>query len=115
MDSAVAAAVAEAHRADWGFVLAATYRITRDLDAAEDCVQDAYSQALTAWPAQRHPGQARSLADPGRAPTRDGPDPRQRPAAPPRACCVSFAAFSLIAVSIAAQSAVNAPAPWRGC
>jgi RNA polymerase sigma factor (sigma-70 family) len=55
MDSAVAAAVAEAHRADWGFVLAATYRITRDLDAAEDCVQDAYSQALRAWPASGIP------------------------------------------------------------
>jgi RNA polymerase sigma-70 factor, ECF subfamily len=49
MDRAVAAAVAEAHRRDWGFVLAATARITRDLDAAEDCVQDAYAQALTAW------------------------------------------------------------------
>src|SRR5258708_17234365 len=49
MDSAIAAAVAEAHRRDWGFVLAATARITRDLDAAEDCVQDAYAQALTAW------------------------------------------------------------------
>jgi RNA polymerase sigma-70 factor (ECF subfamily) len=49
MDPAVAAAVAEAHRRDWGFVLAATARITRDLDAAEDCVQDAYAQALTAW------------------------------------------------------------------
>ena len=43
------AAVAEAHRRDWGFVLAATNRITRDLDAAEDCVQEAYAQALTAW------------------------------------------------------------------
>jgi RNA polymerase sigma-70 factor (ECF subfamily) len=30
-------------------VLAATNRITRDLDAAEDCVQEAYAQALTAW------------------------------------------------------------------
>jgi len=50
MDPAVAAAVAEAHRRDWGFVLAATARITRDLDAAEDCVQDAYAQALAAWP-----------------------------------------------------------------
>jgi len=49
VDSAAAAAVAEAHRRDWGFVLAATARITRDLDAAEDCVQDAYAQALTAW------------------------------------------------------------------
>src|SRR5258708_6972881 len=49
MDPEVAAAVAEAHRRVWGFVLAATARITRDLDAAEDCVQDAYAQALTAW------------------------------------------------------------------
>src|SRR5215472_5122019 len=50
MDPAVAAAVADAHRRDWGFVLAATARITRDLDTAEDCVQDAYAQALAAWP-----------------------------------------------------------------
>jgi len=50
MDPDVVAAVAEAHRRDWGFVLAATARITRDLDAAEDCVQDAYAQALAAWP-----------------------------------------------------------------
>ena len=50
MDPAVAAAVAEAHRRDWGFVLAATARITRDLDAAEDCVQDAFAQALAVWP-----------------------------------------------------------------
>src|SRR5262250_65832 len=49
MDPTVAAAVADAHRRDWGFVLAATARITRDLDAAEDCVQDAYAQALAAW------------------------------------------------------------------
>ncbi|HEV2242296.1 MAG TPA: sigma-70 family RNA polymerase sigma factor [Streptosporangiaceae bacterium] len=49
MDPAVAAAVADAHRRDWGFVLAATARVTRDLDAAEDCVQDAYAEALVAW------------------------------------------------------------------
>src|SRR5262249_59404588 len=49
MDPAAAAAVADAHRRDWGFVLAATARITRDLDAAEDCVQDAYAEALVAW------------------------------------------------------------------
>jgi RNA polymerase sigma-70 factor (ECF subfamily) len=36
-------------------VLAATARITRDLDAAEDCVQDAYAQALAAWPASGVP------------------------------------------------------------
>ncbi len=51
MDPAVAAAVAEAHRREWGFVLAAVARVTGDLDAAEDCVQDAYAQALTSWEA----------------------------------------------------------------
>jgi RNA polymerase sigma factor (sigma-70 family) len=48
-DSDVAAAVAEAHRREWAFVLAATVRVTRDLDVAEECVQDAYAKALTAW------------------------------------------------------------------
>jgi RNA polymerase sigma factor (sigma-70 family) len=45
----VAAAVAEAHRREWAFVLAATVRATRDLDLAEECVQDAYAQALSTW------------------------------------------------------------------
>jgi RNA polymerase sigma-70 factor (ECF subfamily) len=45
----VAEAVADAHRREWGFVLAATARVTRDLDLAEECVQDAYAKALTAW------------------------------------------------------------------
>ena len=30
-------------------MLAATVRVTRDLDLAEECVQDAYARALTAW------------------------------------------------------------------
>src|SRR3954452_22699333 len=47
--SAVAAAVADAHRREWAFVLAATVRVTRDLDAAEECVQDAFATALTDW------------------------------------------------------------------
>ncbi|WP_211246413.1 DUF6596 domain-containing protein [Amycolatopsis taiwanensis] len=42
-------AVADAHRREWAYVLAATVRVTRDLDAAEEAVQDAYVQALTAW------------------------------------------------------------------
>ena len=45
----MAAAVADAHRREWGFVLAATVRVTRDIDTAEECVQDAYARALTAW------------------------------------------------------------------
>ncbi|HVT64858.1 MAG TPA: sigma-70 family RNA polymerase sigma factor [Mycobacteriales bacterium] len=45
----VAAAVADAHRREWAFVLAATVRVTRDIDLAEECVQDAYAKALEAW------------------------------------------------------------------
>jgi RNA polymerase sigma factor (sigma-70 family) len=48
-DPAVAAAVADAHRREWAFVLAATVRVTRDLDLAEECVQDAYARALGTW------------------------------------------------------------------
>jgi RNA polymerase sigma factor (sigma-70 family) len=48
--SVVAAAVADAHRREWGFVLAATVRVTRDLDLAEECAQDAFARALTSWP-----------------------------------------------------------------
>jgi RNA polymerase sigma-70 factor (ECF subfamily) len=44
-----AAAVADAHRREWAGVLAATVRVTRDLDLAEECVQEAYAQALVAW------------------------------------------------------------------
>ncbi len=49
MDPVAAAAVADAHRTEWGFVLAAAARLTGDLDEAEECAQDAYAQALTAW------------------------------------------------------------------
>jgi RNA polymerase sigma factor (sigma-70 family) len=55
VDAAVAAALADAHRQEWGYVLAATARITRDLDTAEECVQDAYAQALTQWAASGVP------------------------------------------------------------
>ena len=48
-DPGVAAAVAEAHRREWAFVLAATVRVTRDIDLAEECVQDAYARALATW------------------------------------------------------------------
>jgi RNA polymerase sigma-70 factor, ECF subfamily len=45
----VGRAVADAHRHEWAAVLAATVRVTRDLDLAEECVQDAYAAALEAW------------------------------------------------------------------
>ena len=52
-------AIARAHNEEWAYVLAATVRVTRDLDLAEDCVQDAYARALVNWPANgipRRPG-----------------------------------------------------------
>jgi RNA polymerase sigma-70 factor (ECF subfamily) len=58
-DLEVGAAVADAHRREWAFVLAATARVARDIDVAEECVQDAYVAALDAWSRQgipRNPG-----------------------------------------------------------
>jgi RNA polymerase sigma-70 factor (ECF subfamily) len=46
---AVERAVADAHRREWAFVLAATARVAGDLDLAEESVQDAYVAALDAW------------------------------------------------------------------
>jgi RNA polymerase sigma-70 factor, ECF subfamily len=48
-------AIAQAHRREWGFVLAATARVARDIDVAEECVQDAYVSALDAWSRQGVP------------------------------------------------------------
>ena len=50
-----AEALADAHRREWAFVLAATARVAGDLDTAEECVQDAYAAALDAWTAQGIP------------------------------------------------------------
>jgi RNA polymerase sigma factor (sigma-70 family) len=47
--SEVAAAVADAHRREWAFVLAATLRVAGDIDKAEEAVQDAYASALATW------------------------------------------------------------------
>jgi RNA polymerase sigma-70 factor (ECF subfamily) len=47
--AAVERAVADAHRRDWAFVLAATARVAGDFDVAEECVQDAYIAALDTW------------------------------------------------------------------
>jgi RNA polymerase sigma-70 factor (ECF subfamily) len=55
----VAGAIARAHDEEWAYVLAATARVAADLDLAEDCVQDAYAQALVHWRARgipRRPG-----------------------------------------------------------
>src|SRR6476661_7732233 len=55
----VEGAVADAHRREWGFVLAATVRVAGSIDLAEECVQDAYGAALDTWRRQgvpRSPG-----------------------------------------------------------
>ncbi len=49
MTQDVAGAVEDAHRREWAFVLAATVRVTRDIDLAEECAQEAYVSALAAW------------------------------------------------------------------
>jgi len=49
VDRAVADAVEAAHRKEWALVLAATVRVTADLDLAEECVQAAFTRALVAW------------------------------------------------------------------
>ena len=51
----VSAAIADAHRREWACVLAATARVAGDLDLAEECVQDAYAAALSAWTRQGIP------------------------------------------------------------
>jgi len=50
VDAAVEAAVADAHRREWAYVLAATVRVAGDIDLAEECVQDAFARALATWP-----------------------------------------------------------------
>jgi RNA polymerase sigma factor (sigma-70 family) len=47
--AAVEAAIADAHRSDWARMLAATVRVARDLDLAEECVQEAYASAMKTW------------------------------------------------------------------
>lgn len=41
--------IAEAHRREWAAVLAATVSTARDIDVAEECVQEAFVAAVDAW------------------------------------------------------------------
>jgi RNA polymerase sigma-70 factor (ECF subfamily) len=47
--SDVERAIADAYRREWAFVLAATVRVTHDLDLAEELVQEAFVSALDGW------------------------------------------------------------------
>jgi RNA polymerase sigma-70 factor (ECF subfamily) len=46
----VEAAVAKAFRDEWGQVVATLIRVTGEWDLAEECAQDAFTQALERWP-----------------------------------------------------------------
>ncbi len=90
---AVPEAIADAHRREWAFVLAATARVAGDLDLAEECVQDAYAAALAAWTRQgvpRNPAAwlttaARRRAIGAKLPLLIEPDPPVATSTPPAA------------------------------
>jgi RNA polymerase sigma-70 factor, ECF subfamily len=48
--SVVGTVVADAFRQDWGRITAALIHQTGDWDLAEECAQDAFTQALRSWP-----------------------------------------------------------------
>jgi RNA polymerase sigma-70 factor, ECF subfamily len=48
--TAAADAVTEAFRQEWGRIVATLIRMTGDWDLAEECAQDAFTQALRTWP-----------------------------------------------------------------
>ena len=55
----VRAEVADAFREEWGRIVAALIRMTGNWDLAEECAQDAFTQALRRWPLDgvpRRPG-----------------------------------------------------------
>lgn len=47
--AAVESTLVDAHRREWALVVAATVRLARDLDLAEECVQEAYAAAMERW------------------------------------------------------------------
>src|SRR5213596_3373946 len=55
MSDGVQARVAEVFRLEYGRVVASVLRIVRDIDTAEEVVQEAFAQALDRWPADGIP------------------------------------------------------------
>src|SRR5947209_20456169 len=55
MSDGVQARVAEVFRLEYGRVVASVLRIVRDIDTAEEVVQEAFAQALDRWPSAGMP------------------------------------------------------------
>src|SRR5438132_8670886 len=55
MSDGVQARVAEVFRLEYGRVVASVLQIVRDIDTAEEVVQEAFAQALDRWPADGTP------------------------------------------------------------
>jgi RNA polymerase sigma-70 factor (ECF subfamily) len=51
----LARALSEVYRDEWGRVLAPLVRLTRDLDLAEDALQESWTRALATWPREGLP------------------------------------------------------------
>ncbi|HJQ02151.1 MAG TPA: RNA polymerase sigma factor [Jatrophihabitans sp.] len=59
MSSDPRVAVSEAFQQEWGRIIATLIRLTGDWDLAEECTQDAFTEALSRWPVDgvpRRPG-----------------------------------------------------------
>ena len=50
-DAAFEARITDAFRLEYARVVASVLRMVRDIDTAEELVQEAFAQALTSWPA----------------------------------------------------------------
>ena len=78
MPADAAAAAADAQRRYWGRVLAATMRLARDVDVAEEATADAFLLALADVARARRARLRRGVAADGRPPAGDRPHPAPR-------------------------------------
>ena len=86
-------------------LIAGLARIVRDVGLAEDLAQDALVAALEQWPRVGRPGQ------PGRLAHGHGQAPRDRPAAPQRACSSASTRSSAASSSPAGDAASRTSTP----
>ena len=70
--------IADVFRAEYARVVASVLRIVRDIDAAEDVVQEAFAQALEHWPARGIPDLGPGGVENGRLMVSPSPGPSVR-------------------------------------